>query len=197
MNLPNKLTVIRIILVPLLILVWLFPYSLFGIEFPIFEVGTVSLPLLNIIVLVIFCVASITDFLDGHLARSRNLVTTFGKFTDPIADKLLVNATLIIFVYKGNVPVVPIILMFLRDTIVDGCRMIASSNGIVIAAGKLGKLKTVLQMFAIIFTLLNNIPFEFISIPVSTILIWFAAFVSVLSGYSYFAQVKDLIFKTM
>lgn len=197
MNLPNKLTVIRIILVPLLVLIWLFPYSAFGIEFPVYEIGTVSLSLLNIIVLAIFCIASFTDYLDGHLARSRNLVTTFGKFCDPIADKLLVNATFIIFVSKGAVPVVPIILMFLRDTIVDGCRMIASTNGVVIAAGKMGKLKTVLQMFAIIFTLLNNLPFELVSIPVSTILIWCAAFVSVLSGYSYFAQVKEYIFKTM
>ena len=197
MNLPNKLTVIRIILVPLLVLIWLFPYSAFGIEFPVYEIGTVSLSLLNIIVLAIFCIASFTDYLDGHLARSRNLVTTFGKFCDPIADKLLVNATLIIFVSKGAVPVVPIILMFLRDTIVDGCRMIASTTGVVIAAGKMGKLKTVLQMFAIIFTLLNNLPFELVSIPVSTILIWCAAFVSVLSGYSYFAQVKEYIFKTM
>lgn len=197
MNLPNKLTIIRIILVPLLILIWLFPYQLFGIVLPIFDIGTVSLPLINIIVLIIFCIASFTDFLDGHIARKRKLITTFGKFADPIADKLLVNATLIILVYKGNIPVVPVIFMFLRDTIVDGCRMIASNNGIVIAAGRLGKLKTVVQMFAIIFTLLNNLPFELIPIPVSTFLIWFASFISILSGYSYFTQVKDMIFKTI
>lgn len=197
MNLPNKLTVIRIILVPVLVLVWLFPYNLFGIEFPTYEVGTVSLSLLNLIVLFIFALASITDYFDGHLARKHNLITTFGKFADPIADKLLVNATLIILCYKGTIPVVPVIIMFLRDTIVDGCRMIASSKGEVIAAGKLGKLKTVLQMFAIIFSLLNNLPFELVSIPVSTILIWFASFISLLSGYSYFAQVKKYIFESM
>ena len=197
MNLPNKLTVIRIILVPILVLVWLFPYTLFGIEFPTYEVGTVSLSLLNLIVLFIFALASITDYFDGYLARKHNLITTFGKFADPIADKLLVNATLIILCYKGTIPVVPVIIMFLRDTIVDGCRMIASSKGEVIAAGKLGKLKTVLQMFAIIFSLLNNLPFELVSIPVSTILIWFASFISLLSGYSYFAQVKKYIFESM
>ena len=197
MNLPNKLTVIRIILVPVLVLAWLFPYNLFGIEFPTYEVGTVSLSLLNLIVLFIFALASITDYFDGHLARKHNLITTFGKFADPIADKLLVNATLIILCYKGTIPVVPVIIMFLRDTIVDGCRMIASSKGEVIAAGKLGKFKTVLQMFAIIFSLLNNLPFELVSIPVSTILIWFASFISLLSGYSYFAQVKKYIFESM
>ncbi len=197
MNLPNKLTVLRIILVPVLVLVWLFPYSLFNIEFPTYAIGTVSLSLLNLIVLLIFALASITDFLDGNIARKRNLITTFGKFADPIADKLLVNATLIILCYKGIIPVVPVIIMFLRDTIVDGCRMIASSKGVVIAAGKLGKLKTVLQMFAIIFSLLNNLPFELVGIPFSTILVWFASFISALSGYTYFSQVKQYIFESM
>lgn len=197
MNLPNKLTVIRIILVPLLALVWLFPYHLLGINFISFEIGNVSLSLLNIIVLVIFAIASITDFFDGHIARSRNLITTFGKFADPIADKLLVNTTLIILCYKGMIPVVPVILMLGRDTIVDGCRMIASQNGVVVAAGMLGKLKTVLQMIAIILSILNNLPFELIGLPVSTILIWFASLVSILSGYNYFSQVKQYIFKSM
>ncbi len=197
MNLPNKLTLIRIILVPIMVLVWLFPYHLCGISLPIFNVGAVSLPLLNIIVLAIFAIASFTDFLDGHLARKYNLITTFGKFADPIADKLLVNCTMIILCYKGNIPVVPVIIMLSRDTIVDGCRMIASQNGVVVAAGMLGKLKTVLQMFAIIIALLNNIPFEFLEIPAKDILIWFSAFVSALSGYSYFSQLKQFIFKSM
>lgn len=197
MNLPNKLTVIRIILVPLLVLVWLFPYHLLGVSFPIFEIGPVSLSLLNIIVLVIFGIASFTDYLDGHIARKNNLITTFGKFADPIADKLLVNTTLIILCYKGMIPVVPVILMLGRDTIVDGCRMIASQNGVVVAAGLMGKLKTVLQMIAIILSILNNLPFELIGIPMSSILIWFASFVSIISGYSYFSQLKQFIFKSM
>lgn len=197
MNLPNKLTVIRIILVPILVLVWLFPYHLLGISFPSYEIGPVSLSLLNIIVLIIFGLASFTDFLDGHIARKNNLITTFGKFADPIADKLLVNTTLIILCYKGMIPVVPVIIMLGRDTIVDGCRMIASQNGVVVAAGMLGKLKTVLQMVAIILSILNNLPFELIGIPVSSILIWFACFVSMLSGYSYFSQLRQYIFKSM
>ena len=197
MNLPNKLTLIRIILVPVMVLVWLFPYHLFGITFVSFNIGPVSLSMLNLIVLFIFALASFTDFLDGHLARKNNLVTTFGKFADPIADKLLVNSTLIILCYKGIIPVVPVILMLSRDTIVDGCRMIASQNGVVVAAGILGKMKTVLQMFGIIFSLLNNLPFELFGLPVAQILIWFSAFISLLGGYSYFSQVKEYIFKTM
>ena len=197
MNLPNKLTVIRIILAPIMVLVWLFPYHLFGINLKVFSIGSVSLPLINIIVLVIFGLASFTDFLDGNIARKRNLITTFGKFADPIADKLLVNTTLIILVYKGAIPVVPVIIMLGRDIIVDGCRMIASQNGIVVAAGMLGKLKTVLQMLAIIVSLLNNLPFELYSLPINDLLIWFSALVSLLGGYSYFSQVKEYIFKSM
>ncbi len=197
MNLPNKLTMFRIALVPILALVWLFPYDEFNISFISFEVGNTSVSLLNIIILLIFAIASFTDFLDGQIARKNNLVTTFGKFADPIADKLLVNVVLIIMVAKGMIPVVPVILMLARDTIVDGCRMIASQNGVVVAAGMLGKLKTVLQMITIILVLLNNLPFELLYLPVSDIVLWFATFISLASGYSYFIQLKDYIFESM
>lgn len=197
MNLPNKLTMFRIALVPILALVWLFPYDEFNISFISFEAGNTSISLLNIIILLIFAIASFTDFLDGQIARKNNLVTTFGKFADPIADKLLVNVVLIIMVAKGMIPVVPVILMLARDTIVDGCRMIASQNGVVVAAGMLGKLKTVLQMITIILVLLNNLPFELLYLPVSDIVLWFATFISLASGYSYFIQLKDYIFESM
>lgn len=197
MNLPNKLTVFRIILVPLLLLVWLFPYSQLGISIGNINVGNVSISYLNIIVLTIFAIASITDFLDGKIARSRNLVTTFGKFADPIADKLLVNSMLILLSYKRMIPVLPVIIMILRDIVVDGCRMIASQNGVVVSAGFLGKMKTALQMVTIILVLLNNLPFELINIPMSDLLIWFTSFISLAGGYSYFMQIKEFIFKTM
>lgn len=197
MNLPNKLTMFRIVLVPVLALVWLFPYAEFNISFISFEIGNTSLSLLNIIVLLIFAIASFTDFLDGNIARKNNLVTTFGKFADPIADKLLVNVTLMIMVTKGMIPVVPVILMLARDTIVDGCRMIAAQNGVVVAAGILGKLKTVLQMICIILVLLNNLPFELFYIPVSDIILWFATIISLASGYSYFMQLKEYIFESI
>ena len=197
MNLPNKLTLFRILLVPVLCLVWLFPYNQAGISLGSLTIGNVNLPYLNLIVLAIFAIASITDYLDGKIARSRNLVTTFGKFADPIADKLLVNMMLIILCYKHMIPLVCCILMILRDIVVDGCRMIAAQNGVVVSAGILGKLKTVLQMLTIILILLNNLPFELWYVPLDEILIWFTSFVSVAGGYSYFMQVKEYIFESM
>ena len=197
MNLPNKLTIFRIVLVPIAILVYLFPYEQFGIHFASLEFGPTSISYLNLIVLGIFIIASFTDFLDGKIARKNNLITTFGKFADPIADKLLVNSLFIILSFKHIIPVIPVVLMLARDTVVDGCRMIAASNGVVVAAGILGKLKTVLQMITICLVLINNLPFELWSLPVSTFLVWFTTFVSIVSGYSYFSQLKKYIFESI
>ena len=197
MNLPNKLTLFRIILVPIFILLWVFPYSEFGISFYVFDIGSTSLSVLNIILLAVFLIASFTDYLDGHIARKHNLITTFGKFADPIADKLLVNTTLVMLCAKGMLPVVPVVLMICRDTIVDGCRMIAAQNGIIVAAGMMGKLKTVLQMITIGFALINNIPFELISLPMVTLLIWFTCLVSLASGYGYYKQVSKFIMQSI
>lgn len=197
MNLPNKLTMFRIILVPITMLVWLFPYASFGISFGVIEVGNTSISYLNLIVLAIFVIASLTDMLDGQIARKRNLVTTFGKFADPIADKLLVNTMLVILCSKGMLPVVPVVFMILRDTVVDGCRMLAAQNGVVVAAGLMGKLKTVLQMATIIIVLLNNVPFELVSIPMNVIMIWFTCMVSIASGIGYFKKVSNLIFQSI
>lgn len=196
MNLPNKLTVFRIALVPIIVLVWLFPYEDFGISFMTFHFQAVSLSALNIIVLALFATASFTDFLDGQIARRKNLITTFGKFADPIADKLLVNTLMILMSYERLIPVVPVIIMLGRDIIVDGCRMMASKSGVVVAAGILGKLKTVLQMLTIIFVLINDLPFAIWQIPFADFLLWFATLVSVASGYSYFIQMKDYIFES-
>lgn len=197
MNLPNKLTVLRIVLVPILILVWTFPYASVGIVFGCINIGNITISYLNIILLFIFCVASITDLLDGRIARKKNLITTFGKFADPIADKLLVNTCFIIMAAKGMIPVVPVVLMLARDTVVDCCRMIASQNGVVVAAGFMGKMKTVLQMISIILVFINNVPFELIGIPMADLFVWFATFVSVISGYSYFIKLKDYIFESI
>ena len=196
MNLPNRLTIIRIIMIPVIVLIYLFPYAQFGINVQSFDVGFVSISLVNIIVLGLFILTSFTDFLDGYIARIQNMITTFGKFADPIADKLLVNTMFILFAAQGVIPVVPVLIMIARDTIVDGCRMIASSNGTVVAAGYLGKVKTVSQMLAIILILLNNLPFELYRFPVSDLVLWFAAIVSFVSGVSYFNQMKEYIFES-
>ena len=196
MNLPNRLTLFRIVLVPVIVLIYIFPYAQYGFEPRMFMFGSVRLSVINLICLVIYLAAAITDFLDGKIARSRNLQTTFGKFADPIADKMLTTTMVLLFSSRGIIPVVPVILMVCRDIVVDGCRMIAASNGKVVSAQMLGKLKTVLQMVTIALILLNNLPFELWRLPVSRLMLWFSAFVSVASGFSYFNQLKDDIFES-
>ena len=196
MNTPNKLSLLRITLIPILVLVVIFPYAQFNIQMPIFKIQFVSLSLTNIIVLVIFLIASFTDFLDGHLARKHNLITSFGKFVDPIADKMLTTTMFIIFAAQGIIPMVALLIMVWRDIIVDGIRMIASNEGKVIAAGYLGKVKTVAQILTIIVILLNNLPFELYGLPMATFLLWFSVTISFISGLSYFLQSRDILFKT-
>ncbi len=196
MNLPNRLTIFRIILVPVVVLIYIFPYAQVGIEPYVFSIEGIHLSVVNLICLAIYVIAAFTDYLDGHIARSKNMQTTFGKFADPIADKMLTTTMFILFVSRGIIPVVPVILMICRDIIVDGCRMIAASNGKVVSAQLLGKLKTVLQMVTIPLILLNNLPFALWNLPVSTIMLWFSAFVSMASGVSYFNQLKSDIFES-
>ncbi len=196
MNTPNKLSIFRIALVPLIVLTLLFPYAQVGISMPSYVINDVFIPLKNLIALFLFALASFTDFLDGYLARKYNQITTLGKFLDPIADKVLVNTLFILLAYQGVVPVVAVLLMIWRDTMVDGIRMMASAKGKTISAGILGKVKTVLQIVTIIFVLLNNIPFEFWLLPVADLLVWFSTFVSLLSGYAYFVEAKDIILES-
>lgn len=196
MNLPNRLTILRIIFVPLIVLIYIFPYAQFEINVPIFLIDTQTISLVNLVCLGIYFLAAITDYFDGQIARRRHLQTTFGKFADPIADKMLTTTMFLLFVSRGIIPVVPVIIMVCRDIIVDGCRQIAASNGKVVAAQMLGKLKTVLQMVAIALILLNNLPFELWGLPISEFILWFATFVSIASGVSYFMQLKADIFES-
>lgn len=188
MNIANKLTIFRIALIPVIVLVYIFPYNQFGIDVGYLSVGPVILTYKKIAILVLFSIASFTDFLDGYIARSRNMITTFGKFLDPIADKMLVNTLFILFVAEGIAPLAAVIIMIWRDTVVDGLRMLLSQKGMVMAAGYLGKAKTVFQMLAIILVLFNNLPFELHGIPMASIMVWFATIMSVLSGASYVLQ---------
>ena len=196
MNLPNRLTVLRIIMVPLVVLIYIFPYSQYGIEIPVYTVSSVSISLVNLVCLAVYAIAAFTDYLDGTISRRRNMQTTFGKFADPIADKMLTTTMFILFVSKGIIPVVPVIIMVCRDIVVDGCRMVAATNGKVVSAQMMGKLKTVLQMVTIGCVLLNNLPFELWRLPVTEVLVWFSAFISFASGMSYFNQLKEDIFES-
>lgn len=196
MNLPNRLTILRMIIIPVIVLIHLFPYDSLNIVVPLFPVGPVTFPLTQLIIGILFAIGAITDFIDGHYARKHDMITTFGKFMDPIADKLLVNTMFFIFALEGQVPAIVFIIMLWRDTIVDGVRMLASQKGTVIAAANIGKMKTVAQMIAIILLLIGNLPFEYFGIPMADILVWIATILSAVSGLSYVYNAKDIILES-
>lgn len=188
MNLPNKLTTIRLLSVPLFIIVYLIPYQSLGIEIPVFDVLSTSLSLLDIILFLIFALSALTDYLDGYIARKQHLITTFGKFIDPIADKLIVNTTLLLLASTHDIHIIIPIIMISRDIIVDAIRLVASQKNVVLAASYLGKAKTMTQMIAICLLLLNNIVFAGLHIPMDQIMIWLATLISFVSGVDYFMK---------
>ena len=177
MNLANKLTILRIILVPI---------------FLVFILGR-GIPYGTIIATIVFIVASITDKLDGYIARSRNQITNFGKFMDPLADKLLVISALICFVELKVIPGYYVIIIITRELAVSGLRTIAASEGKVIAASWWGKIKTVIQMIAIITALLNlTINNNLISIATQILFVG-AVIVTIVSGIDYFIKNRSVI----
>lgn len=193
MNLPNKLTLLRIAMIPLIVAIYFSPLRN-GASFSVLN-STISL--VDILVLVIFAAASFTDYLDGMIARRDNLITTFGKFADPIADKLLVNTVLLLLAGEQTISILVPIIMISRDMIVDAIRLVSSSNNRVIAASYWGKLKTVSQMVAIILLLLRNIPFSMFNIRVDLMMITVATVVSLISGIDYFLKNRDIIMESI
>jgi CDP-diacylglycerol--glycerol-3-phosphate 3-phosphatidyltransferase len=196
MNLPNRLTLLRIFFVPLIVFVFVFPFAQYGIVFGHITVDFVTLPIVNLIALGLFALASITDFFDGYLARKNNQISTFGKFMDPIADKLLVNTMFILFAIQGLIPAIAVLVMIWRDVFVDGLRMLAAEKGKVVSAGYMGKLKTVVQMLTVMLILVSNLPFELYNLPVSNFLLWFSVVVSIISGVGYFRQLSSLVLES-
>ena len=189
MNLPNKITTFRMVCVIIIDFILLFPWKACGVEMPlVFN----YIPLQFFISAILFLVASFSDFLDGYLARKYNLVTTYGKFMDPIADKLLVDSVVIIMAIQRPdlVPPVVAVIMIARDLLVDALRQVASTKGIVLAANIWGKLKTVIQMAGLTFVLLLDWPFSLLNLPISitTIICYLAGVVSLLSGVLYFTK---------
>lgn len=191
MNLPNKLTIFRMVLVPVIILICIFPFK--G-EWVILGA---SLPIYQFVVVILFGLASLTDFFDGHIARCRNIVTTFGKFMDPIADKLLVNSLLLVLTYTHHIHVIIPLIMISRDLVVDAIRLLASQNNVVLAASNLGKAKTFTQMFGISFVLLNNIPFHLMGVRIDLAVMIIATIISLISGADYFMKNKGFILESM
>ncbi|MCJ0583496.1 CDP-diacylglycerol--glycerol-3-phosphate 3-phosphatidyltransferase, partial [Enterococcus cecorum] len=167
MNLPNKLTVLRIFMIPLFIIMLAAPIHLGSIE-----VMGQTLLITHLLAAIIFAVASFTDWLDGQIARARGLVTNFGKFADPLADKMLVMTAFILLVELGKAPAWVVAIIVCRELAVTGLRLLLVEHGEVMAAAWPGKIKTATQMFAIIFLLLNNIPFAALNIPVDLILLY-------------------------
>ena len=194
MNLPTKLTVSRIIATFIVIIILIFPFYSIGFQWPQFKVGTIIISLQYIVAGIIFVLASITDFVDGYLARKNNQVTDLGKMLDAIADKILVNSVLIILAYKGMLPIIVPVVTVLRDTFVDAIKMQAASKGKVVAAIKSGKLKTATLMIGTTLAFFYNLPFELIPINVSDFLLLIATVLSVVSGIQYYLLNKELLF---
>ena len=194
MNLPNKITIGRIILAILMIVLLLIPWYDLNIYFAEYVINGEVLSLKYIIAGIIFLVASLTDFIDGYLARSRNIVTDFGKVADAIADKILVNGLLIILACDELIPVLIPVVIITRDIIVDSCKMISGNKGKVVAASWLGKAKTMCMMIGLTLTMFNNIPFTFIGIPVDSALLLAATILSVVSGCQYYYNTREFLF---
>ncbi len=171
MNVPNKLTILRMLLVPVFMVVYMVD----------------AIPYHALFAAVIFIAASITDWLDGHIARKNNIVTNFGKFMDPLADKLLVTGALLCMIEKDIVPFWIVMIILSREFLVTGLRLVAVTKGIVIAAGKLGKLKTVVQLLAIITAMIAK---EQIIID---ILMYLSAFLTALSGVVYIIENRKVL----
>lgn len=166
MNLPNKLTVLRMIMI---------------VPFVVFMLTDIAGDMSKWIALALFVIASLTDLLDGHIARKYNLVTNFGKFMDPLADKLLVCAAMICLVETGKIPSWVVIIIISREFIISGFRLIASDNGIVIAASYWGKFKTVFQMVMIVLMIADIAAIQ----VVPQIVMWIALILTVVSLIDY------------
>ncbi len=192
MNLPNKLTIGRIITAIIILVMLMVPWYNLGIEFPSFVIaGKIVVDLKYIIAGVLFIAAALTDFLDGHIARSRNLVTDFGKVMDAIADKVLVNGLLIMLAYDGFINICIPVIIITRDVFVDAFKMASGNKGKVVAASFTGKAKTMCMMIGMALTMFYNLPFELIGINVGYALIIIATILSVVSGVEYYFNTKD------
>lgn len=184
MNLPNQLTVLRIIMIPIFILVLVLP-----IDLGTMTIGTTQLENTHLIAAILFAAASITDWLDGKIARSRGLVTNFGKFADPLADKMLVMTAFIMLVELDKAPGWVVSIIVCRELAVTGLRLLlVEQSGEVMAAAWPGKIKTATQMVAIIFLFLNNIPFSMIGLPIDQIMLYLCLIFTIYSGVDYFIK---------
>lgn len=177
LTIASKITIVRICLIPVFVACYYLCDGVAGIVVPT----------------LIFVIASMTDWVDGYLARSRNEVTNFGKFMDPIADKLLVASAFVLLVGDGRMSAVSCIIILSREFIISGFRLIAADQRVVLAAGWLGKIKTVTQIIAIILLLLDNFPFSCIGVPMHRIMEGVAVFFTIWSGVDYIVKNRSVL----
>lgn len=194
MNLANKFTIVRMVLSLALIILLLFPFYAVNVTFPTYVVdGKIFVDSKYIIAGIIFIIASLTDFIDGYIARKFNMVTDFGKLMDAIADKVLVNSVLIILAADNHISPIVAVVIIMRDTIVNSIRMLAASKGKVVAAIKSGKLKTICMMVGLSLTFFYNLPFELWNVKVSDFLLITATVLSLISAVQYYVMNRDLM----
>ncbi|WEG11554.1 CDP-diacylglycerol--glycerol-3-phosphate 3-phosphatidyltransferase [Pullulanibacillus sp. KACC 23026] len=188
MNIANQLTVLRMVLIPVFLILLLVPMGHAELM-----VGDAQFTVARLIAAIVFIVASLTDFLDGYLARRLHLVSNFGKFMDPLADKLLTMAAFVALVGLREMPSWMVIVILAREFAITGFRLVAVEQGQVIAASPIAKWKTTFQMLALILYLLNNIPFGTNGFPLAYICLWVAVILTILSGWDYFAKNKHVL----
>ncbi len=193
-NVPTKLTFLRLILAVLIIVLLLFPFYRVGFEFKTFLYHSILIDVRYVLCGFIFIIASFTDYLDGYLARKNKQVTDFGKFSDAIADKVLVNSVLIIFASQGFIPAVIPVIVIVRDIIVDAIRMNAAGKGNVQAAKMSGKIKAACLMIGIILTFFYNLPFELFGLQISKFFLYFGTLMSLVSMVEYYNLNKKLLY---
>lgn len=197
MNVPNKITLCRIILSILLLVLIIFPMEKIGIDFPEFKIDDVIINSKYLICGIIFMIASLTDFLDGYLARKYNLVTDLGKVMDAIADKVLVNGVLIVLAVEGFISVVVPVVIVSRDIFVDSIKMVAGQKSGAVGASKAGKFKTAFMLVGITLLFFQDIPFSLFGVNfVSRTIIMIATVLSVISGIQYYVKNKKYLFDT-
>ena len=194
MNVPNKITVCRMLLAIFLLVIMMFPLEGIGINFPELRIKPeLIIDGKDIIRGVIFLIASLTDFLDGYLARKYNLVTDLGKVMDAIADKILVNGVLIILAVNGYIsPIIPVVIVC-RDIAVDSIKMVAGQKNGAVAASKAGKTKTAFMLVGITLVFFNDLPFSLMSVYPGKVIIMIAVVLSIISGVQYFEKNKKYI----
>ena len=194
MNKANKITISRIIMSVVILILLLVPFEQFNIEFPVWTVGKrVLLDSKYVIAGVLFIIASLTDFLDGYIARKYNMVTDFGKMIDAISDKLLTNTVLVVLACNQLISPVIAVVIIARDIVVDSIKMLIGNKGKAVAAIPIDKVKTATLMVGLTLTFFSNLPFELIPIRVSDYLLIIAAVLSVISGAKYYVMAKEYI----